>query len=63
MKLIVILLAVFLAWAKAFVNNSTPIMAELPGWQIGTKQGNNIEVRLFYDLLCPDSYEHHKNLL
>ena len=52
-----------IAHAGTYDDNSVPIMANLPGWQIGTKKGNNLEVRLFYDLLCPYSRDHHTNML
>ena len=51
--------------AKSYEDNSTPVMPTQPGWQIGTVGGNgsNIEVRMFYDLLCPASRSHHQFLL
>ena len=52
-----------LCQAGAYEDNSTPIMPVLPGWQLGTKTGNNKEVRMFYDLLCPASRSHHEYLL
>ena len=33
-------------------------MSKLPGWQLGTK-GAEVEVRVFYDLECPDSLDAH----
>ena len=39
-------------------DNSVPIMHQIPGYQLGTKS-SNIEVRLFYDWLCPDSANDH----
>ena len=39
-------------------SNSVPIMSTVPGYQLGTK-GSEVEVRVFYDLLCPDSRDAH----
>ena len=39
-------------------DNSTPIQPTLPGWQLGTK-GAEVEIRVFYDMLCPDSRDAH----
>ena len=33
---------------------------KLPGWQLGTN-GAPLKIRLFYDLLCPDSKADHYN--
>ena len=38
--------------------NSVPIMPTMPGWELGTK-GAQVEIRAFYDMLCPDSKANH----
>ena len=35
-------------------SNSVPVMNHLPGWQQGSSDGQ-VEIRVFYDMLCPDS--------
>ena len=44
--------------AYALDPNPVPIMPTLPGWKLGT-QGAQIDLRLFYDLMCPDSRDAH----
>ena len=44
--------------AYAFGPNQLPIMPTLPGWKLGT-EGAQIDLRLFYDLMCPDSRDAH----
>ena len=39
---------------EAEFSNSVPISSTVPGWQAGTK-GAPVQMRVFYDLLCPDS--------
>ena len=34
------------------------VQRSLPGWQLGTN-GAPLKIRLFYDLLCPDSKADH----
>ena len=43
--------ALFLSGTDA---NSVPIYSKLPGWNVATK-GSDIDVKMYYDLLCPDS--------
>eukprot|EP00927_Polykrikos_kofoidii_P067899 TRINITY_DN63320_c0_g1_i1.p1 TRINITY_DN63320_c0_g1~~TRINITY_DN63320_c0_g1_i1.p1 ORF type:complete len:253 (-),score=35.96 TRINITY_DN63320_c0_g1_i1:81-773(-) len=38
--------------------NSVPIPSAVPGWQLGTK-GAPLQIRLFYDLTCPDCKAAH----
>ena len=40
------------------ISNNVPIIKSVPGYQLGTK-GSDVEVRVFYDLLCPDSKDAH----
>mmetsp|Transcript_19216 Transcript_19216/g.29454 ORF Transcript_19216/g.29454 Transcript_19216/m.29454 type:complete len:228 (-) Transcript_19216:49-732(-) len=42
------------ATAVLAYENNVPIRPTLPGWQLGSETGK-IKIRLFYDLLCPDS--------
>ena len=42
----------------ASAGNPVPVMPTLPGWRLGTP-GGEIDVRVFYDLLCPDSMDAH----
>jgi len=39
-------------------SNSVPISSTSPGWKLGTV-GAPIQIRVFYDLLCPDSKDAH----
>ena len=48
----------FIALAAA---NSVPIESRVPGWQQGT-HGGAVELRVFYDLLCPDSLKTYNDL-
>ena len=48
----------YLALIGATHANNVPIMKTVPGYQLAT-QGSDIEVRVFYDLLCPDSRDAH----
>ena len=51
--------ASFIAAASATVlSNSVPIEATLPGWPLGSPSGQ-IDVRMFYDVTCPDSRDTH----
>ena len=43
---------------SALEPNPVPVMPTLPGWKLGT-EGAQIDVRLFYDLFCPDSLATH----
>ena len=38
--------------------NPVPVMPTLPGWRVGSPDGE-IDVRVFYDLFCPDSRDAH----
>ena len=42
----------------ASAGNPVPVMPTLPGWRLGSPDGE-IDVRVFYDLLCPDSMDAH----
>ena len=44
--------------AVAAAGNPVPIMPTLPGWRQGSLDGQ-IDVRVFYDLFCPDSMDAH----
>ena len=49
-----ITLALFLSTASA----GAPVQNRLPGWHLGTN-GGQVDIRIFYDLLCPDSKDAH----
>ena len=44
--------------ALGLVNAQVPIPTHTPGWQIGNPNAD-IEIRFFYDLLCPGSKASH----
>ena len=44
--------------ANALNPNPVPVMGTLPGWQVAT-HGAQIDIRMFYDLFCPDSRDTH----
>ena len=44
--------------AATLVPNNVPVQSTMPGWHLGTK-GADLEVRLFYDVFCPDSRDSH----
>ena len=44
--------------ALGLVSAGAPIMPTTPGWQLGNSTAP-LEVRVFYDILCPDSMDAH----
>ena len=44
--------------SSAAFQNMTPIKAMTPGYRQGTP-GAPVEIKLFYDMLCPDSQDAH----
>ena len=44
--------------AVVAASNPVPIETTLPGWSLGNPNGQ-VEVRIFYDMLCPDSKQAH----
>ena len=54
-------IALIIGAASALDPNPVPVMGHLPGWKLGTV-GAPIDVRLFYDVFCPDSLATHSAL-
>ena len=52
------LVATTLGAVSALAPNPVPVMPTLPGWKLGTV-GAPIDIRLFYDVFCPDSLDAH----
>ena len=48
-----IIAALFASGASA---NRTPIQPTTPGYRLGTA-GAPVEIKVFYDMLCPDSFD------
>ena len=47
-----------LALLASTTQAGAPVQKHLPGWQLGTP-GAKVDIRVFYDLLCPDSKAAH----
>ena len=53
-----VVLASLALWSKA---NNVPIPQRTAGWNLGT-HGAEVQLRVFVDLLCPDSSKTHTDL-
>ena len=51
-------IALIIGSTSADFSNSVPLLPTRPGWHLGNPNGT-IELRLLYDLFCPDSMASH----